>query len=383
MAEVLYENLSVYQDKRRVTLVGALVNLVLAAAKVIFGIIGHSQALIADGIHSLSDLASDAMVLVAAKSASRGPDDDHPYGHARFETVATVGLGILLLLVAGVVMWDAIKRMFDPASLLHPGWLALSVAVISIVSKEALYHYTMIVARRLHSNLLRANAWHHRSDAVSSIIVVIGIAGAMTGLAYLDNVGAVIVAVMIAKIGWELGWNSVRELVDTGAESETLDEICSIIKSVAGVKSLHFLRTRQMGGKTLVDVHIVVEPKVSVSEGHQISETVRARLKEEVQDVIDVSVHIDPIDDEVCDPNIGLPSREEALELLNKCWEPLDTFDRIERINLHYLEGKIDVEVQLPLAVTQDIQHARKIADVYSQRAGGQEGIGEVVVLFK
>jgi cation diffusion facilitator family transporter len=383
MTEVLHENLSAYQDKRRVTLVGALVNLVLVVAKVIFGITGHSQALIADGIHSFSDLASDAMVLVAAKSASRGPDDDHPYGHARFETVATVGLGILLLLVAGGIMWDAVDRMFEPESLLHPGWLALSVAVISIFSKETLYHYTMIIAKRLRSNMLRANAWHHRSDAVSSIVVVIGIAGAMAGLPYLDSVGAVIVAVMIAKIGWELGWNSVRELVDTGAESETLDEICSVITSVVGVKSSHFLRTRQMGGKTLVDVHIVVEPKVSVSEGHQISETVRVRLKEEVQDVMDVSVHIDPIDDEVCDPNLGLPSREKALERLNKCWEPLDTFDRIERINLHYLEGKIDVEVQLPLAVTQDIQHARKIADMYSQQADGQEGIGEVVVLFK
>ncbi len=383
MAEVLHEDLSAYQDKRRVTILGALVNLVLAVAKVIFGVIGHSQALIADGIHSLSDLISDAMVLVAAKSASRGPDEDHPYGHARFETAATVGLGILLFMVAGGIMLDAVGRMFDPESLLHPGWLALSVAIISILSKEILYHYTMIVANRLRSNMLRANAWHHRSDAVSSIVVVIGIAGAMAGLPYLDSVGAVIVGVMIAKIGWELGWNSLRELVDTGAKPEMLDEIRNIINSVAGVRSLHLLRTRQMGGKTLVNVHIVVGPKVSVSEGHQISETVRARLKEEVEDVLDVSVHIDPVDDEISDPNIGLPSRDKALERLNKCWEPLDTSDRIERVNLHYLEGKIDVEVQLPLAVTKNIQHAREIADMYSQKTEGQEGIGEVVVLFK
>ena len=173
-----------YQEKRRVTLVGAVINLFLAISKVLVGVIGSSQALIADGLHSLSDLASDLMVLVAAKYGSHEADVDHPYGHARFETAATMGLGLMLLIVAGGITLDAIGRLFSPEFLMQPGPLALSAAVFSILSKEALYHYTMQVARRVSSNLLRANAWHHRSDAISSIVVLVGIAGTMAGLPY-------------------------------------------------------------------------------------------------------------------------------------------------------------------------------------------------------
>jgi cation diffusion facilitator family transporter len=371
-----------YQDKRRVTVVGAVVNLVLAIAKVVFGTIGQSQALIADGIHSFSDLVSDAMVLYAAKHNSRGPDEDHPYGHARFETAATVGLGLMLMFVAIGIIMDATERMFDPDALLNPGWLALAVAIVSILSKEYLYHYTMIVARRLRSNMLRANAWHHRSDAVSSIVVVVGIAGTMAGLPYLDSVAAVLVGLMIAKIGWELGWNSLRELVDTALKPEELTEIRETILSVAGVKSMHKLRTRRMGGKGLINVHIVVDPKVTVSEGHQISENVRNRLKDEVVDILDVTVHIDPEDDSEQKPTQGLPGREEMLKRLNKLWSSLDSFHRIERINLHYLEGKVDVELLLPMSVMQDKEHAQQIADGYSQQGKSQEGVGEVKVCF-
>jgi cation diffusion facilitator family transporter len=376
------EELKEYQDKRRVTVVGAVVNLVLAVAKVVFGVIGQSQALIADGLHSFSDLVSDAMVLYAAKHSSRGPDADHPYGHARFETAATVGLGLLLLLVAFGIIMDASERMFDPNSLLNPGWLALTVAIFSIFSKEYLYHYTMIVARRLRSNMLRANAWHHRSDAVSSIVVVVGIAGSMAGLPYLDSVGAVLVGLMIAKIGWELGWHSLRELVDTALKPETLTEIRETILSVPGVKSMHKLRTRRMGGKGLINVHIVVDPKVTVSEGHQISENVRSRLKEEVEDILDVTVHIDPEDDAEKKPTQGLPSREQMIKQLKKCWSSLDTTHSIERVNLHYLNGRIDVELLLPMSVMRDKEHAQQIADEYSRQSKCQEGVGEVKVCF-
>ncbi len=199
-----------YRETRKVTVVGGVLDFLLGVAKIFVGSINHSQALVVDGVHSLSDLATDFMVLFAAKHASAKADDDHPYGHGRFETVATVALGVALVGVGAGLGYDAGNRLFHPERLLVPGWLSLLVATISIVSKEAVYHYTMRAAKRLRSNLLRANAWHSRSDAISSIIVVIGIAGAMAGLNYLDAIAAVGVAFMIAKIGWDLAWHAVR-----------------------------------------------------------------------------------------------------------------------------------------------------------------------------
>ncbi|MEN8129868.1 MAG: cation diffusion facilitator family transporter [Pseudomonadota bacterium] len=370
-----------YIEKRRVTVVGAVINMLLAVAKVLFGIIGSSQSLIADGIHSLSDLASDAMVLVAAKYGSQGADADHPYGHARFETAATLGLGLLLFIVAAGIMFDAADRLFSPESLLQPGPLTLVVAAVSILSKEALYHYTMLVARRLRSNLIRANAWHHRSDAVSSVVVFIGIAGTMAGLPYLDAIAAIGVSLMIAKIGWDLGWGGLRELVDTGLNSEELKSISEDIDAVNGVSSHHMLRTRRMGEDVLVEVHIVVGSKVTVSEGHQISDRVRMNLKNEHENITEVMVHIDPEDDAAESPTDILPQREEIIDRLNTRWASLP-LDRIEQVNLHYLEGKINVEVLLPLTLAENLEQARQLADSFVEKAKTEAEIADVRVLF-
>ncbi len=371
-----------YRDKRRVTIIGAVVNLVLAIAKVVFGVLGQSQALIADGLHSLSDLASDAMVLIAAKYGSQEADVEHPYGHARFETVATVGLGLLLIVVAIGIIVDATARLFSPETLLHPGPVALAVAVLSIASKESLYHYTLHVAKRLRSSLLRANAWHHRSDAISSIVVFVGIAGTMAGLPYLDAIGAIGVSLMIGKIGWELGWGGIRELVDTGVSADELQAIKGTIQSVKGVESHHMLRTRRMGDDVLVEVHIVVGPQVTVSEGHMISDMVRASLKAKHENISDVMVHIDPEDDTTESLTENLPLREEVLDRLNECWQSLQAAQSLEKVNLHYLEGKIDVEVVLPLSLVNDLQHARNIAKEFSHKTRGQQDIGDVRVYF-
>ncbi|MCP4408880.1 MAG: cation transporter [Gammaproteobacteria bacterium] len=370
-----------YLDKRRVTVVGAVINMLLAVAKVVFGIIGSSQSLIADGIHSLSDLASDAMVLVAAKYGSQGADADHPYGHARFETAATLGLGLLLFVVAAGIMLDAVDRLFSPDSLLQPGLLALVVAAVSILSKEALYHYTMLVARRLRSKLIRANAWHHRSDAVSSVVVFIGIAGTMAGLPYLDAIAAIGVSLMIAKIGWDLGWGGLRELVDTGLDPEELKAIAGTIDAVNGVSSHHMLRTRRMGEDVLVEVHIVVGSKVTVSEGHQISDRVRMNLKNEHENVTEIMVHIDPEDDAVKSPTDILLPREEIIDRLNTRWASLP-LDSIEQVNLHYLEGKVNVEVLLPLGLAENLEQARQLADSFVEKAKNEAEIADVRVLF-
>lgn len=343
-----------YQATRRVTLVGAVINLLLSIGKIVIGVIGGSPALVADGIHSLSDLLTDIMVVWAAKHGSKDADDDHPYGHGRIETVFTVALGVVLLLVAAGIVYDAISRLFHPERLTDPGVLALVMAGISVVSKEILYQYTLRVAKRIRSNLLKANAWHHRTDAISSIVVIVGIGGTMAGLPYLDAIAAAVVGLMIAKIAWELGWHAVHELVDTALEAERVEAIRRVIQSVDGVNELHTLRTRRMGADALVDVHIQVDPLLSVSEGHHISERVRQKVVHEIDEVQDVLVHIDPEDDEQIALSAHLPSRQVLLARLREFWQDSAAAAHIRRVTLHYLDGRLRVEVYLPLDVARN-----------------------------
>ena len=333
----------------RTTIVGAAWNLALAIAKVLTGWLGHSHALIADGVHSLSDLFSDALVWAAGRKASQAPDLHHPYGHGRYETLATLVLGVFLLLVALGLGWDAIERLFTPERLLQPAPLTLVVAAASILVKEWLYWYTLRYARRVGSDMLRANAWHHRSDAVSSVVVLIGIGGTLAGLPYLDAVASVIVAVMIARIAWELGWEATRELVDTGLDEERLTAIHRIIRDIGGVRDVHMLRTRTHGGQASADVHVLVDPFVSVSEGHAISVLVEQRLKREIDEMTDVTVHIDPEDDDTAPPTMGLPLRAEALQRLERLWHRIPAAAARKRVLLHYLNGAIEVDVFFPL----------------------------------
>jgi cation diffusion facilitator family transporter len=353
-----------YRAISQVTVVGAIIDLLLGVAKITFGITAHSQALVADGIHSLSDLATDGMVLYAAKHGSREADAEHPYGHGRIETLATLGLGIALIATAIGISWDAVRRLFRPELLLSPGVWVLVIAALSIVLKEAIYHYTMHAARRYRSSMLRANAWHSRSDAFSSVIVVVGVAGTMAGLTYLDAIAAVGVALMIAKIGWDLGWQGARELVDTGLDPHRVETIRHTITSVNGVQALHMLRSRRMGGDALVDVHIQVDPTLSVSEGHQISETVRARLIDEIEEVSDVMVHIDPEDDEAAVSTASLPLRDAVRRRLDECFADIEAAKRIDRLTLHYYGGKLRVELLLPL----DVLGNGATADALSRR---------------
>ena len=342
-----------YREVLKVTLIGSAFDLLLGVAKIIGGFISTSTALIADGVHSLSDLFTDFIVIYAAKHSHREADAEHPYGHGRIETLATVALGLSLLAVSVGIAWDAVSRLFQPDRLWHPGYLALVLAILSIVIKEGLFHYSMRIARKYRSNMLKANAWHSRTDAISSVIVVIGIVGSMAGLNYLDAIPAIGVAFMIVKISWELTWHSVRELIDTGLEPERIEAIRESILHVDGVKALHILRTRRMGGDALVDVHIQVAPAISVSEGHHISETVRQRVIEEIDEVADVMVHIDPEDDETAAPNIGLPLRSIILQQLRQAWAGIEGADGIrdDDVTLHYLNGKIQVELVLNLAL--------------------------------
>ncbi|MFU8833323.1 MAG: cation diffusion facilitator family transporter [Wenzhouxiangella sp.] len=280
--------------KRRVTLVGATANLFLAIGKVIAGVLGHSQALVADGVHSLSDLISDVLVLAAAHWGSHGADENHPYGHARIETVGTAIVGILLLAVAAGFLVDSIGRLMSPERLLQPGWLALSAAVVSVATKEVLYHYTQRVARSTRSALIAANAWHHRTDALSSVVVILGVLGAMMGLFWLDAVAAIVVAMMVGWVGWKFMGASVAELVDTGLSPGRLKTIDRLILSVDGVHGYRQLRTRRMGGQAYMDVQILLDPDLTLAEADVIAMEVQQLLISEVRDMADVVVDIRP-----------------------------------------------------------------------------------------
>ena len=349
-----------YRETLRVTLIGSVVDLLLGVAKIFVGMLAQSQALIADGIHSLSDLVTDVFVIYAAKHAHQEADEEHPYGHGRIETVATVGLGVVLIGVGIGISIDAVNRLFHPEDLSIPGMWAMVVAIISIFSKEAIYRYSMIIARKYRSKMLEANAWHSRTDAITSIVVVIGVGGSMLGLTYLDELAAVGVAYFIARIGWDLAWQSLRELIDTGLESERVDEIRDCILNVDGVESLHILRSRQMGGNALVDVHVQVEPRISISEGHYISETVRKQVIRQFDEVTDVMVHIDPEDDEVAPLNPRLSLRKTLEEQLHRAWQDIDEASQIKNLVIHYLEGCIQLEVVLPLALLKNSPEQEK-----------------------
>lgn len=335
-----------YQATKKVTLVSVATNIVLSIAQLFGGFFTHSQALIADGIHTLSDLISDFIVLIAAKFASQDADDEHPYGHGRFETVATVVLGILLSAAAVGIFSDAVIRLFDQDHSHQPAALGVVFALLAVISKEGLYQYTMRVAKQIDSDMLRANAWHHRSDAISSLVVLIGLGGAVLfGIPWLDSIAAMIVSLMILRMGIRLAMRSFGELVDSAVEPEQHQAMTQFINQLDGIESLHMLRTRKMGGRIFADVHIQVNPYISVSEGHAIAETSIMQLKHQFNDLEDITIHIDPEDDELSSESARLPNRAHIEALIDQYLSSSSlSIDQLQ-LTLHYLAGKLAIEI--------------------------------------
>ncbi len=368
------------RQKSRVTYIAALINLFLSVIKVTFGILGQSTALIADGIHSLSDLASDGLVLIAVRLGSREADDDHPYGHARFETMATIILGLLLVLVAGGIAWDAVERLLYPGRLLIPDVQTLGIAAISILANEWLYHYTRRIAKITRSKLLLANAWHHRSDAISSIVVLFGIAAVLTGYVYADAIAAIIVGIMIAKIGVSLVLESVRELVDTSLPDVQVAKIRNQIAHTDGVKAIHLIRTRKMGEDAYVDLHIQVDSHISVSEGHMIADSVRDNLRLNFEDIADVLVHTDPEDDEFKPETTLPPSRAVILKNLSNLWGGF--YEQVREVNIHYLDSHVELEIILPLILATEHNQQELIANKCREVEQTMAIVSKTTVLF-
>ncbi|PKM35236.1 MAG: cation transporter [Gammaproteobacteria bacterium HGW-Gammaproteobacteria-10] len=348
--------------KAKVSVVAAWTNLALSVLKIGFGILGQSAALIADGVHSLSDLASDLLVIAAIKLGAREADFDHPYGHRRYETIATVALGVGLIIVAGGIAYDALERVRQPERLLIPEFEAMAIAALSVLTNEWLYQYTKRIAKQTRSKLLLANAWHHRSDAISSIVVIIGVAGVWVGYEYADAVAAAIVALMVAKIGLSLVIQSVKELVDTSLPESLIREIRRVIKTTPGVRGIHLLRTRQMGEDAYIDAHIVVDARISVSEGHMIGDAVRQNLKTEFDDVVDVL-------------------RADVQGYLRDFLAEL--FEDIEDFKIHYLEGTIEIEVILPHLMGSQPERIEQVKRQCALMEGAFPNISKISVLLK
>jgi cation diffusion facilitator family transporter len=288
-------NITSARAGRSVTLVGALVNFILILLKLVAGILGNSQALIADAVHSVSDLFTDAIVLLGLRIGRKAPDEEHPFGHARIETVASAIMGLALIATALYLGIEASLNIYRHTEY-HPTNLALIGAGVSIALKEALYHYTVRTGRRIKSQLIIANAWHHRSDALSSVAVLLGVMGTLINPSWhvLDSFAALLVSFFIVKVGLEILRNSLREFTDTSPSPEILNKISHCTKSVEGVLDMHDLRVRTSGGLYQMETHIVVDGQLTVVEGHRIAKAVESCLAEEIEDLDRVIVHVDP-----------------------------------------------------------------------------------------
>ncbi len=356
----------------KVTWLGLAANLILAVAKGFIGIIANSSALIADAGHSFSDLLSDGITLWAVRMSGIPKDKNHPYGHGKFETVGTFIIALLLLFTGIGVAWHVFNKMDSPEV---PGTIALWMAGIAIIVKEALFHVTRMVGKRTGSRILLANAWHHRSDAISSVAALVGIGGAQWGIPLMDPIAGVLVAGLIIKTGINIGYESIRELTDETVEEEVLSELEQIMSEIEGVDHFHEMRVRRMGPHLLVDLHIEVDSMMSISAAHQVAERVRLSILEKVSAVNEVLVHVDAEDDffeeegSEASKNIVLMRPQSQIEHdVKKVLNEIPEIQGITHIYCHYLNQKLTVQVNIILDTDMRIYDAQKIASAARQK---------------
>lgn len=350
-----------YLAARKATLIGVVVNVFLSIGKIVAGIAGNSAAILADGIHSASDLITDGVVLISMRASKVQADDEHPYGHGKFETLATQFISLTLLLVAFGICFDAVGRLQKP-DLEPPTLIALIAAFVSLISKEAMFQYTIRVGRRLNATALIANAWHQRSDAISSIAAMVGIGGAMMGWPIFDPLAAIAVAFILGKVGIDLFRDSFRELTDSTAaiDKEVHKEISGLVESLPEVLSAHAMTPRRMGPDIIVDVHVVVPLCLTASEGHQVADRVRKTLLAQVEAITQVMVHVDTENDEK--KEVPLMARREILQDLvgreiADSWSILG----VNRLTPHYATDGIDIDLVL------DVNNDSSLTQIHSE----------------
>ena len=369
-----------HRTTQRVTLVGAGVNCLLAGLQIAFGLLGKSQALLADGIHTLSDLSTDFIVLYASRRASREADSDHPYGHGRIETLASMVLGVILGMVGIGIGIRGVESILGPPAE-NPEAITIVFAFIAIVAKEALYRYTLRAARATHSSMLESNAWHHRSDALSSIVVLIGISAQLMGMHYMDAVAAIIVACMISWIGLRLSRKALNELIDTGLDLDLVEQVRVAMQANPSVIGVHNLRSRSMGGLGYVDAHIEVDSDLTVSEAHYIAHRIEHHVKKRFPKIIDVHIHIDPLNDSIRDSVLArLPERQQIEQDLASAWSEVAESEQILQKKLHYLDTLIEIDLVLPASMcTQEHQAG---IERLRRNARSLDYIGKVSIYF-
>ena len=364
-------------EGRRVTWISVVVNVVLTAMQIVVGVVAHSQSLIADAMHTLSDIVSDMFVLYANRKGAEAADEEHPYGHGRYETAASLVLGMLLATTGCGILITAAERLSDLNSVPPVGIAAMWAAIFTLLAKEGLFRYMLAIAERLRSPMLVANAWHARADALSSLVVAAGIAGALLGFNFADAAAAIVVGAMIIRAGLRFAWDALQELIDTGLSVEEVAAIRATIEHTPGVIDLHDLRTRRMAHQVLVDAHVQVNPRISVSEGHRIAEQARTRVLAGNEDVLDVLVHVDAEDDllpqAACIP---IPSREVLLERLADLLGV--TLPENGLVVLHYLGNRVEAEVFLPDDFLSEPGRLEQVRQRLSERPVTDEWFSEI-----
>jgi cation diffusion facilitator family transporter len=339
--------------------IGAAANLFLSLIKFIGGVFGHSIALIADSIHSLSDLVTDVVVYFSYGVGQLPPDKNHPYGHGRAETIGVTVVG-LLIIITGIRVayesWETINQIIDKT----PGAIAASIAILSIFIKEGLYHYTIKIGKASKSPSIIANAWHHRSDTISSIAALVGILGAWNGFLMMDHIAGGLVGLMVCKIGLDFFRKGFRDLMDTALNEEKTKKVLAILNEIPEVLHFHNLRSRTIGGEVLIDVHIQVDAEMTVTEGHQVAEVVRRNIIKAFNNVQDVLVHVDGEHDAEIE-NLYHVTKKEITEIVNPIIESLSGVRSDPKIRVHHINGEIIVDIFLQINGIQRMEETQKL----------------------
>ena len=364
----------------RATAIGALVNILLAALKFVAGTLGKSSAMMADAFHSLSDLLTDFVVIFTHRIGQIPKDADHPYGHGRAENIGAAIIGVAILLVSLGIIADVWSVIASGLALV-PNWLAVGGALVSIVAKEILFHYTLAVGKKINSPTIVANAWHHRTDAISSIAALAGIIAAMLGYPIMDPLAGGVVAVLIAWVGYGILNQGVKDLMDTSLSEEMVRKIRTQIEQTPGVIQCHDLRTRRIGGEVIMDAHILVDKELSVSEGHNIAEIARRDLIKTWDNVHDILIHVDTEDDSQL-MSIYPTSSEE----LRKFTDPVIAATKgvLEATNLrvHFINGRAVIEVFIRVDESLSMDKIKTIVRGLTTRLQDIENVDEARIFL-
>ena len=366
-----------YREARNVTWIGAATNFFIGSLNILFGILGNSHVLVVDGVHSFSDLSTDFVVLVGIRAANRPFDESHPYGHGRIETMGTLILGVVLFGVGAWILVEILGRL-QRGVFLIPHAPTLFIAMLSVITKEALFRWTLKVGRKTGNSSVLANAWDHRSDAMSSLAALVGIAGARAGWPVLDPVAAVIVSLLVMAAGWKISRGAVMELVDTSVPSSVREQISRVAKETPGVLGHHALRTRRVGQDIFVDVHIEVDARSSVLQGHDVAKSMKEEIRKRIADVADVLVHMEPVGNH--SPDFGTRKGQRFAQKIVSVSQEAQGVRGVHGISTHYLGNRYMVHLDIEVDPEINVQDGHQIAEDVRERICRLEEVEDAVV---